>query len=73
MGRRLRRNFEEISSPTGTRPCLTVLQWNVLADGLAQYGDFVRVRACLLSDACLIIGYSREWVRVCPCLPLMHA
>lgn len=48
MGRRLRRNFEEISSQTGTRPCLTVLQWNVLADGLAQYGDFVRVCPALV-------------------------
>ena len=24
---------------------LKVLQWNVLADGLAQHGDFVRVRS----------------------------
>ena len=40
MGRRLRRSFEELRDGIGTRPCLTVLQWNVLADGLAQFGDF---------------------------------
>ena len=34
-------------SPTGAPKLgtsLKVLQWNVLADGLAQHGDFVRVR-----------------------------
>ena len=62
MGRRLRRSFEELSSQTDKRPCLTVLQWNVLADGLAQYGDFVRVcPSLLLVHACLMAVRGRNW------------
>ena len=39
---------ERLWSPTGAPKLgnsLKVLQWNVLADGLAQHGDFVRVRS----------------------------
>ena len=38
---------ERIWSPVGsprTGSSLRVFQWNVLADGLAQHGDFIRVR-----------------------------
>ena len=39
---------ERLWSPTGAPKLgtsLKVLQWNILADGLAQHGDFVRVRS----------------------------
>ena len=47
MRSKLRRSFEELRNGTSSdvAPCLSVLQWNVLADGLAQYGDFERVRS----------------------------
>jgi hypothetical protein len=43
MGKKLRRKFEILQDPRGSCLNLTVLQWNVLADGLAQNGDFERV------------------------------
>lgn len=49
MGRKLQRSFEELRNGLSTKESqqigLTVLQWNVLADGLAQYGDFEKVPA----------------------------
>lgn len=38
------------ANPSPASTAFRVLQWNILADGLAQYGDFVRVRAycCVL-------------------------
>ena len=43
----LKRAYEDISQPRSQSSTLTVLQWNVLADGLAQNGDFQKVEACL--------------------------
>lgn len=43
MGK-LRRMYEDISQPRSQSSTLTVLQWNVLADGLAQNGDFQKVK-----------------------------
>ena len=48
---KLRRTFEDVQDSRGTAQQMTVLQWNVLADGLAQYGEFERVRSDLLSTA----------------------
>lgn len=45
---KLRRTFEDVQDPRGTAANMTVLQWNVLADGLAQFGDFERVRSIVL-------------------------
>lgn len=56
---KLRRTFEDVQDARGTAPIMTVLQWNVLADGLAQYGEFERVRNVLLCNA------------QCPC-PNLH-
>ena len=44
MGK-LRRVYEDISQPRTQSSTLTVLQWNVLADGLAQNGDFQKVKS----------------------------
>lgn len=43
---KLPRTFEEMQDATKPAPSMTVLQWNVLADGLAQFGNFERVRPC---------------------------
>ena len=41
---KLQRTFEAVQDPVKHAQSMTVLQWNVLADGLAQFGDFERVR-----------------------------
>ena len=41
---KLVRKHETMSQPQGNCVTTTVMQWNVLADGLAQNGDFERVR-----------------------------
>ncbi|CAL8468539.1 g8079 [Coccomyxa elongata] len=46
---KLRRTFEDVQDARGTAPIMTVLQWNVLADGLAQYGEFERVPRDILA------------------------
>lgn len=38
--------YPRSSSPVS--PSFSVLQWNILADGLAQNGDFVRANPCSL-------------------------
>jgi hypothetical protein len=48
-----------------------VLQWNVLADGLAQHGDFVKVRPC----ACMQAAERGEYRKGCmehACMPTWH-
>lgn len=47
MGK-LKRTYEDIAQLRSNCVTLTVLQWNVLADGLAQNGDFQRVRSSIL-------------------------
>ncbi len=42
---KLKRNYDDYSQQRSNCSTLTVLQWNVLADGLAQNGDFQRVSA----------------------------
>ena len=42
---KLKRKYDDISQQRSNCSTLTVLQWNVLADGLAQNGDFQRVSA----------------------------
>ncbi|EIE22477.1 DNase I-like protein [Coccomyxa subellipsoidea C-169] len=46
---KLQRTFEDVQDPVKHAQSMTVLQWNVLADGLAQFGDFERVPADVLS------------------------
>ncbi len=41
---KLRRTYEDVGQQRSQCSTLTVLQWNVLADGLAQNGDFQRVQ-----------------------------
>ena len=49
MGKLLRKH-EDMAQSQSDRVTMTVMQWNVLADGLAQNGDFERVRK---SSLCL--------------------
>jgi len=43
-GTKLKRTVLQLAPPTGPREHrFKILQWNVLADGLAQHGDFVKV------------------------------
>ncbi|CAL5221334.1 g3509 [Coccomyxa viridis] len=46
---KLRRTYEDVGQQRSQCSTLTVLQWNVLADGLAQNGDFQRVSQQVLS------------------------
>ena len=48
MGK-LKRTYEDIAQLKSNCSTLTVLQWNVLADGLAQNGDFQRVSSLTLA------------------------
>ena len=41
---KLRRTYEDVGQQRSQCSTLTVLQWNVLADGLAQNGDFQKVK-----------------------------
>lgn len=41
---KLLRKHEDIAQAQSNCVTMTVMQWNVLADGLAQNGDFERVR-----------------------------
>lgn len=43
-GQGIKRLWTSPASPVKGRSSLKVLQWNVLADGLAQHGNFVKVR-----------------------------
>lgn len=47
---KLRRRFVQLAEPSGSAGGrgLRLLQWNLLADGLSQYGGFVAVRAELV-------------------------
>lgn len=40
----MKRSVERLASGSAGGARLRVLQWNVLADGLAQEGDFIKVR-----------------------------
>ena len=49
---KLKRTYEDINQLRSQCSTLTVLQWNVLADGLAQNGDFQRVRRDIHQPNC---------------------
>lgn len=67
---------DRLWSPTGAPKLgvsLKVLQWNVLADGLAQHGDFVRVRSSSIGTWYGVVPTfcSKAFIRlriVCRCL-----
>ena len=50
---KLKRTYEDFGQLRSQCSTLTVLQWNVLADGLAQNGDFQRVRGPFSPATCL--------------------
>lgn len=55
---KLQRKHEDIAQLRSSCSTLTILQWNVLADGLAQHGNFERVRALLVGSTlskCLVL------------------
>ena len=78
MGKLLRKH-EDMAQAQSNCVTMTVMQWNVLADGLAQNGDFERVRSspfrldCLLALAELILtstsvcAVSSECSNACRC------
>lgn len=51
---KLKRTFLQLTPPLGTASSrFKILQWNILADGLAQNGDFVKVGvACGHPNTC---------------------
>ena len=50
---KLMRKHEDMAQAQSNCVTMTVMQWNVLADGLAQNGDFERVRNSLFRIDCL--------------------
>ena len=57
---KLLRKHEDLAQAQSNCETMTVMQWNVLADGLAQNGDFERVRDSPFRLDCL--PASAEWI-----------
>jgi hypothetical protein len=55
---------------TISTPQLRVMQWNILADGLAQYGDFIQVPTGLEMDARHLVSLFLELFFPVLCLPV---
>ena len=60
---KLKRTYEEIGQLRSQCSTLTVLQWNVLADGLAQNGDFQRVMGGLKLPSLIMTARLLLWIK----------